>query len=256
MFESIAPEAELVHDVSVADWIVSGLRPWDRDRIRLWSFMPEVFEAYVRVFHPLDYGDGDGEEVPKSWAEIGAGRGVELSADVSLDDVLGVDSFETGTYVRPQGSPADGELPNEICHLLVDLLTPHTTTPEVCWFCVWHGRGAFQVGTPLTSRPPSRAERKALRTRQEESEAALDAIPKVRCGHGRDHVLFKGPIGAACAFEDYVTPSLWWPDDRAWTVATEIDGVCTYVGGSRAAVDAVLGSDLEAIEVTPDVHMS
>jgi hypothetical protein len=36
---------------------------------------------------------------------------------------------------------------------------------------------------------------------------------------------------------------------------THIEGYSTYVGASRAAVDDVLASPLEAIEVTPDVHL-
>ena len=44
---------------------------------------------------------------------------------------------------------------------------------------------------------------------------------------------------------------MWWPADRAWFVATEIDSFSTYVGGSQAAIDAVLASpNLEAIAVT------
>jgi hypothetical protein len=46
------------------------------------------------------------------------------------------------------------------------------------------------------------------------------------------------------------SPSLWWPDDRAWCVASEIDFCSTYVGGSPALIERVLGDDrLEAIPV-------
>jgi hypothetical protein len=44
---------------------------------------------------------------------------------------------------------------------------------------------------------------------------------------------------------------MWWPSDRAWFVATEVDGFSTYAGGSQAAIDDVLASsELEAIQVT------
>ncbi|WP_327045800.1 hypothetical protein OG320_29665 [Microbispora sp. NBC_01189] len=36
------------------------------------------------------------------------------------------------------------------------------------------------------------------------------------------------------------SPSLFWPADRAWCVATEIDFDSTFVGGSTAAIGAVL----------------
>ena len=45
---------------------------------------------------------------------------------------------------------------------------------------------------------------------------------------------------------------MWWPDDRAWFVSTEIDFMWTYVAGSRECVDDVLGdSVLEALPSAP-----
>jgi len=47
--------------------------------------------------------------------------------------------------------------------------------------------------------------------------------------------------------------SLWWPEDRAWFVATEIDLNSTYVGGSTSTIEALLASPgLEAFPVTPN----
>ena len=40
---------ELTSDPSVADWIVERLRPWGKDRVHVGSFLPEVFDAYVRI---------------------------------------------------------------------------------------------------------------------------------------------------------------------------------------------------------------
>jgi hypothetical protein len=77
--------------------------------------------------------------------------------------------------------------------------------------------------------------------------------------YARHYFLFRGRLDAACTFEPsgwYTSPNLWWPDDRAWIVVTEIDGFSTYVGGSRAMLQDVLASpDMEAIEVTLDTHM-
>ncbi|MCA0252847.1 MAG: hypothetical protein LCH76_11285 [Actinobacteria bacterium] len=56
------------------------------------------------------------------------------------------------------------------------------------------------------------------------------------------HGSFSGPM-----------PSLVWPDDHTWCVATEIDFDSTLVGGSRELVDAILSDDtFEAYEVGPD----
>ena len=48
------------------------------------------------------------------------------------------------------------------------------------------------------------------------------------------------------------SPNLWWPDDRAWCVSTEIDLMSTYVGGSRGCIQAIVEHrQLEAAEVEP-----
>ena len=58
----------------------------------------------------------------------------------------------------------------------------------------------------------------------ESSGAGLPAIPRAyRCHHG---IHYKG-----WAFLGH-SPSIWWPEDRAWCVATDIDLFDTYVGGS------------------------
>jgi hypothetical protein len=46
-------------------------------------------------------------------------------------------------------------------------------------------------------------------------------------------------------------PQIWWPDDRAWCVATEIDLDSTYVGGSRAFIERLMGEP--ELEVMPAV---
>jgi len=49
---------------------------------------------------------------------------------------------------------------------------------------------------------------------------------------------------------------LWWPADRSWLVATEIDGYRTYIGGSRAAIDAVLAAPaLDALPAEPSTRL-
>jgi hypothetical protein len=48
------------------------------------------------------------------------------------------------------------------------------------------------------------------------------------------------------------SPNLWWPDDRAWCVATEIDLMSTYLGGSRGCVQAIIEHpQVEAAAVEP-----
>jgi hypothetical protein len=58
---------------------------------------------------------------------------------------------------------------------------------------------------------------------------------------GRTYFLLSGHVSAAERFRFgehwFQSPNVWWPDDRAWLVHTEIDYHSTYVGGSRGLVE-------------------
>jgi hypothetical protein len=74
----------------------------------------------------------------------------------------------------------------------------------------------------------------------------------------RSYLLYQGPAEAALtlpALEGTFgqCPNLWWPADRAWCVASEIDLPWTYIGGPRGLIDAVLADDrIEALPAAPD----
>jgi hypothetical protein len=72
---------------------------------------------------------------------------------------------------------------------------------------------------------------------------------------GRICLLFGGRVADVSRFALdgwYHAPALWWPEDRAWFVQTEIDGTSTYLGGSRTMVGRLVGDQiLESFEVNP-----
>ncbi len=45
------------------------------------------------------------------------------------------------------------------------------------------------------------------------------------------------------------SPNLWWPEDRAWLVSTEVDGLSSYIGGASNLIEMLLMS--ETIEAVP-----
>jgi hypothetical protein len=48
------------------------------------------------------------------------------------------------------------------------------------------------------------------------------------------------------------TANLWWPEDRSWCVASEIDLRWTYVGGSSELIAQILSDErIEALPATP-----
>lgn len=48
---------------------------------------------------------------------------------------------------------------------------------------------------------------------------------------------------------DSMRAHLWWPEDRAWCVASHFDFTSTFVGGSTACIDHVVCSS--ALEAWP-----
>ena len=77
----------------------------------------------------------------------------------------------------------------------------------------------------------------------------------------RQYLLGRGPLGAASGIGHQVSddwfipqsPNLFWPADRSWCVATEIDFDSTLVGGSGRLINDLLEtSDLETWPIAPD----
>lgn len=245
---------ELVSEPSPARWIVERLRPWDRSGVRVASFVPEGFEAYARILHPAYRVAYDVGTV--RWCAIAERRGREVGPEAGFSEVLGLDP---NTREWQDAVPSDGNLPREQSQALIPVLRDLTSTPDACWFCIWEGYGFWWAGahSPLVAPGAGSDEITAYRRQALEQDELLTRTPRVRA-EARAYFLFRGPLSAAASFEFgpwRQSPNLWWPDDRAWCVATEIDAYSTYVGASRRCVDRIVGApDLEAIEVRPDTR--
>jgi hypothetical protein len=198
------------------------------------ALVPEGFPAYVRVFHPAYRRDGVSQiwdtRTLVRWSEIAGANGTRVHAGMQLGALTGSDRFQLqgqpGAYDSP---PLRGTLPTELAVPLSAILARHTQTPECCRFAVWSGYGA----TP----------------------AAIRAAPTFQVP-SREYHLLEGTVSAVAesVFEPPWTqsPNLWWPNDRAWCVATEIDLNTTYIACSRACRNELLNSpSLEALEIDP-----
>ena len=210
-------------NVSPADWLVASLTTF---AVSVLSIVPAGFEAYVRVFHPAAR---DGR--PLRWAAIAAEHGRVAHAGMQLAAIVGelrVEDSNAGEFF--DRVPDEGTLPPDVAQILPRVLGVHTSTPSRCWFAVWEGFAALR--------------------------AYARAAPAFTLPNRRYHLL-SGPVTAAgerlADARSYdQTANLWWPDDRAWCVATEIDFKSTYVGCSRACADDLLGhGGLEAYEIDP-----
>ncbi|MFQ5555222.1 MAG: hypothetical protein ACE5GC_07635 [Acidimicrobiia bacterium] len=70
----------------------------------------------------------------------------------------------------------------------------------------------------------------------------------------RAYFLFGGPVAAITESVTrrpfFQRANIWWPQDRAWCVATEIVFMSTNVGGTEACIEALMASpELETAPV-------
>ncbi len=220
-------------DVRPADWIAPRLHGFAVDT---GSVVPEGFDGYCRIFHP--FRKPEPGAASRTWAEVAAQNGRIAHSGMQIHTI----SHPVGSTPVPYDlndyiNELDwGQLPLPERAILVETLRSFTATPEQCWFCVWEGFGALDLkGVSERVRLPN-----------------------------RNYVLYAGPIEIALATLDMGpsefsadpaawdthSPNLWWPEDRAWFVATEIDYAWTYVGGSERLISSLLLADgLEAFPV-------
>ncbi len=228
--------------VQAADWIRDSLHPFAQD---VGSVAPPVFPAYARIFHPASIAGRP--EVDVRWSDVASSSGKTVHAQMQFHAIAPPD-------LDPD-PPKLGVLSNRQAEALVGLLAKYTTTPLSCWFCLWDGYGYLHPGGvahQFFARPPSARTRIwlwRLSLRWSTPKPPRADGPRVRLP-GRDYLLFHAPLADALGWED--GPNLWWPDDRAWCVASEIDLPYTYVGGPQALIDAIINDPaIEALPATP-----
>jgi hypothetical protein len=224
---------------------------WAVTRMGKWStvacVVPDGFPAYARVFHPALVGD-DRREV--RWSEVAAANGRVAHPAMEWASITGAFRYLNSDDAQPgiwDQRPAIGTLSQHIVQELAATLSGHTQTPDRCCFAIWEGYG----GLPYLG---------SLRPQQL-------AIPN------RNMILLSGPLSAMLeeSFDEgwyrpapdlrqphhYRSPSLWWPEDRAWCVGTDVDLNSSYIGASKESIDALLANEqLEILPVTADQKIS
>jgi len=171
--------------------------------------MPSGYDAYLRILHPVETRGSR-----MRWSAVAEANGRIAHSAMQLHMINRPRGGFTPADQDPEGYTA-GSLPQPERDVLIDHLVKATTTPATCWFLVWEGLGS--IG---------------------------DGIDTRRVQHPRrDHLLTGGSVADA---RNSVTdgwdqsPTMWWPEDRAWFVSTEVDFAWSYLGGSRALVNEIL----------------
>ena len=252
---SLPEGIELMEDITQARWIEELLRPWGAAGVPLGALLPNDFAAYARVFHPASIlGESQDEDQPVRWATIASWTGATVHPLMQFGNISNLPFPYQPTW---GDAPYEGCLPGAECRTLVDLLREFTATPDGCYLCLWEGYG---LSVPLLRRGrPSRIRPAGwLRHLRDSFRSPVDTdhypnIPRVSVPN-RKYLLFRGSLDAVPSFKNstvwHQSPNLWWSEDRAWCVATEIDLYDTYIGGSKDCIERVLQCpDLEALPV-------
>ena len=238
--------------VAAAGWIGPRLAP--RDAFQVTSVVPGGFAAYARVLHPAEE-PFTGERVVR-WAEVAAWSGQPLRPDAQFHSIALPPVRPSGPAPWASQGPRQGSLYPPDAAVLADLARDWTSTPDRCWFCVWDGYGWAAVMLTPAGQP---------------AQPVPDPVPaEVRSGPrvqlpDREYLLYTGRaedvtalglLGDDLPGED-LTANLWWPEDQAWCVASEIDLGWTYVGGPAGLIEQVLADErIEALPASPDDPVS
>lgn len=204
-------------------WVVDGIRPFEDGVVG--TLVPVRFEAYGRILHPAWRADGSAIR----WDAVAAWSGRTVH---SLAEFVQVASPVNGTHDPApfDQPPRQGALPRDTLNALKDVLRTHTTTPRECFVGIWEGFGWLE---------PKEVQAPRLR------------LPE------RTHLIFEGDADLLdhvgwIGFDGRLvqeSPSVIWPADLAWFVATDVDQESTYVGGTEALIKALIADP--GLEVWP-----
>jgi hypothetical protein len=196
--------------------------------------VPSGYAAYARICHPAT--DRHGKAV--SWPEVASETGRRAHALMQWHALVGSpDPLNFIGSLWGGGDPRRGDLAPHALETLCALLGAHTTDGAQCFFGMWLG-WAWVGDQPLAYSPQD-----------------LLRLPD------REYLLLSGQLSAAAQIGDpggpggYEphSPNLFWPADRAWCVASEIDFDSTLIGGTPGLVRAILDAPgLDSWPVGPD----
>lgn len=236
---------EPVMDIQPARWVEERISSF---AVSVASLVPEGFAAYARILHPSRTSVKD-----TRWSDIARVTGRVVHAEVQWQhlvtppgQVIPRDQWEAESR---WGLPSQGSLPRQQLVQLAGLLSSFTSTPDRIWFCLWDGYGDLHSpgrSGALLTRKGRGVRHPDPHPHPELSEGRPDR-PRLRLP-GRDYLVYLGALSGVAPWR-WKGPNLWWPDDRAWFVTSEIDLVSTYVGGSAALVHAL--GVVPGLEVLP-----
>lgn len=207
------------------EWLTGAIHPFEYD---VASLVPPVFGAYARIFHPAYEIHMPEPECPVSWTTVAKANDRIAHAAMEWGSLVGSWSLrdQLGVWDHP---PDKGRLPVPTTERLSHILKQYSRTGRV-WYALWNGYGGMEIPDAILIELPNRPMYVVAGTIEDAAQPF--GIP------GR-------------------TANLWWAGDRQWCVATDIDLMTTYVGGSAHCIQAIVNSGaLEVFSVTSEQRVS
>lgn len=197
---------------------------------------------------------------------------------------------------REFSEPMGGAISPEMLATIASHLVTHTTTPDGGYAALWEGTGGLlghlghtpsrafftvsedpnhqamldrSVHDPFNNVFRKRTWQEGILSREISEGPRLQLL-------NRDHVLFRGDVGAF-ARPDWIlgmpwrdapaeahgfppaaqSPSIVWPDDRAWVLVTEVDYDSTIIAGSVELIAALVADDrIEALPIDENANLT
>jgi hypothetical protein len=197
------------------------------------GLIPASFAVYARVLHPAWSAAGK----PVSWRTVADWAGTILHP-LAQFRALSRPRPGFGHSPRPwEDEPRTGSLPTGAWRSLHAALAVNTGTPNACWFGLWDG-WTYASGQQVAYRVGDKT-------------MPVHRQPHMELPY-REYVLFSGPLSTyhdigyllpSGQFKPCL-PSLVWPEDHKWMVASDVDLDSTYVGGSKELVAALEASEI------------
>lgn len=255
-----------ITDLTLTDGTAAGA--WIRPRLggefgAVTLEVPKGFEAYARVFHPASDATGK----PVSWAEVARVCGTTPHPEMQWHAILGLrDADELrssyrpgdGSGVRWTGSdPPIGPMDIDTLDVLCEVLADNAADVTHCFFalCTIHGWLDSFSPDELPSLLELPLERNHIVLAGPLS--AVDQLVRDWSNSMQMTLAVKGsnglpPMQDPTEFLKREAPSLIWPEDRSWFVASEVDFDSTLIGGNAALIDGIVeSSKLEAWRIAP-----
>jgi hypothetical protein len=216
-FRQPGPPARPVLASDDADWISRARQPFETYVVG--THVPVVFRQYARILHPAWAGPDD----PIRWDEVAGSSGRIMHALAQWESISRPPDGHRSPHLFIEAPRRGGLPPNQLASLC-RLLTHFTTTPDRCFIGVWEGYGWLSL-SDLASAPELRLEQRTFLVTEGPIANAIS-------------VGYRHPSGQV----QPEPPTLLWPADHAWFVASDPDLDSTFVGGSTSMIEALLAT--------------